>query len=265
MQFSRYWNHELLNDPTYNKKFHDDGYVKIPFLAPEECASLYEDISRYIENNSALFHSRIHSTPESSKHIHETIIDFVMKKYDRLGITMPYKIVGAVFVSKAPSNQTEFGIHTDDSLCDERKYLPFNLWIPLADVDANNGTLNLYAGTHLKTSIFRGATIKDSFIRKVNSGSGFKPEPIVIKKGTAVFYHPGCIHFSGNNNSNSQRPAIVVSFIPADAEVSVFLEKRTFFFKRKIYKYNIERNDFDFYSWNNRTFPDFEPTEILAI
>lgn len=234
-------------------------------MSESENKELYELINKYNENQTGLFHSRIHVNALVSEKIFELISNYVLNKLDKLELMNSYKIVGAVFVSKASQTFSKFGIHTDDSLCDERLFLPFNLWIPLVDVSANNGTLNLFPKTHLETSIFRSATIDNAFTNKIERNNLFNPVEINIKKGSVVLYHPGCIHFSGDNHSAFDRPAIVISLIPKEAPLNIFIKKRNLFFNSKIYRYNIERNDFNFHSWDNKTLPPFKPEEIISI
>jgi hypothetical protein len=266
MKHKRFWDHSLFKDKESNCQFFEKGFIKLPFLSTKECQELLEQLNEIKGINiGGLFHSRIHCSSDERKPISDIITNFINTKIERLALSTKYKIVGAVFVSKSKSPNAEFGIHTDDSLCDERQFLPFNLWIPLVDVNLENGTLNLFPQTHLKTSLFRGATINDKFTIDIKNNKSYKSEPIIANMGSAIVYHPGTIHFSGNNKSDCNRPAIVLSLIPQTATANIFVTKKYFIFKNKIYKYNIEINDFDFHNWNNKTHPSFEPEEIIKI
>lgn len=265
MKNLRFWNHNLFKNKILNSVFFEEGYLTLPFLSESENNELYQLLSKYKENNNGFFHSRIHVNSIESEKIFELISKYIFNKIDRLELNDSYKIVGAVFVSKAKQTISKFGIHTDDSLCDERFFMPFNLWMPLVDVCIENGTLNLFPKTHLETSVFRSATINNAFTNNIEKNKKFHPVEINLKKGNVVLYHPGCIHFSGNNNSAFDRPAIVISLIPKKASLNIFIKKRSLFFNSKIYRYNIERDDFNFHSWDNKTLPPFKPEEIISI
>lgn len=225
----------------HNSQFNENGYITIPFLSDTESSNLLSQLSivdiPYAKNS--IYHSNIFDNYDLEILFNTLISNFISPLLYRISLSEKYKIIISVFINKKPSSNSKFDIHTDDSLCDERFFLPINIWIPLVDVDENNGTICIIDGSHKKTLNNRSNTIPEPFIEKNKKKLLQNYSVINIKKGTALIYNPACVHFSPPNKSLSNRPVVATTLIPENADLCIFTKKKGFFQKRKLYKYNL--------------------------
>jgi hypothetical protein len=110
----------------------------------------------------------------------------------------------------------------DDEHTDEEIYNCVNVWIPLIDVDAENGALYLLEGSHTIKLPPRGIGLPFAYI-ELQDFIEQRSTPLPMKVGQALFFNPRLIHGSGFNLSDQDRPAIVVGLIPKQAPLYVLM------------------------------------------
>jgi len=119
------------------------------------------------------------------------------------------------FVIKAADKGLKFDWHQDSG------YLPFphkpyfSAWLPLDDVNEENGTVYLLtydeAGTRTKVE-------HKKVDEKTNDEVGYFGDnpgtPAILKKGDVALFSSTCFHRSGSNNTNNARRALLMQYSP---------------------------------------------------
>ena len=82
-------------------------------------------------------------------------------------------------------------------------------WIPLDDVDEENGCLQYVPGSHRWrllpiTGLASDMNAIDSILTEEERGA-FHPVPVVLRRGEASFHHPLTVHGSFANRSSRRR------------------------------------------------------------
>ena len=97
-----------------------------------------------------------------------------------------------------------------------------SVWIPLVDVNAENGGLTVYPGSHLLGRLLTRKLIpKDLTNQDPNAANeetvcipvGYDPLDLTLKAGSAVFLHGNIVHSSHTNNSHCNRYAVLLTYI----------------------------------------------------
>ena len=126
----------------------------------------------------------------------------------RLGALAPdAQLVYAGFASKAPSEPASIvPFHQDPSFVDETRWGSANIWIPLVDLDADNGPLWVVPGSHGFNRGLRGFNQMfgyDAYEAELKSLA----RPIYARAGQAILFAHTLFHFSPPNRSTRARPA----------------------------------------------------------
>lgn len=95
-------------------------------------------------------------------------------------------------------------------------------WIPLQDVDLENGSMRTIVGSHKWGSLKDSGMatffekdmdkLKDKFVKEATSP--WEEEPCIMKAGQVVFHHALTLHGSGPNISDLPRLAAVLHLMP---------------------------------------------------
>lgn len=122
--------------------------------------------------------------------------------------------VGA-FVVKRPGPGSAMAAHRDWSSCDERRWWPVNVWVPLCDVDDQNGALVVHAGSHAGPWTPRGSGLE--VVGRCAEAA--PPQVLQLQAGKIVCYDPALLHSSGSNRSSGDRLAVAMSLQPTEARL----------------------------------------------
>ncbi len=160
---------------------------------------------------------------------------------------------------KKPSLNSEMCLHTDWSITDENLFRPLQIWIPLVDVNTLNGTLGVIPASQQFTNKNRGLYIGEPYIDYINNTQKEKYlHYFNLQAGTAVFYHPGIIHYSPSNLSEVTRFAILVSLYPNIKKPLLYYNNKLLGFNN-IEVYELTNNFFT--NWNKKS----KPAELKKI
>ena len=120
-----------------------------------------------------------------------------------------------IVLSKAHSHQ-QFPWHQDSSYWPIEFKQGATFWIPLVDVDAQNGALELAKDS---PSTPLSAVNLHTGERQDNSGyhSPERTFTAIMKKGDVLVIHPNTLHRSGRNNSEIPRTAYACIFLDTSA------------------------------------------------
>ena len=220
----------LFINKEYEKQLQEDGVIKVPFLNADELKRARE------------FYSELHGTndpPAMYDGIHMTIwcndLDYKLKVKDTLhDIFMPaadrtftnYRAVSQQFIVKRQGKDTTFPVHQDWSIVDETKFCSFNMWVPLQDVDADNGAMWIIKRSHNINRKIRGAGCL--FPNYVPIIDDLKPymTSYPMKAGEALLFYHNTIHGSPANTLDSPRVVVQVSILPKQAPFHIYFQKQ---------------------------------------
>jgi hypothetical protein len=195
----------------------DKGYTVAPFLDADDIKAL---LALHAETHIVLPHDFYVSALDPydvRRRICEGISAILNPKLDRL--VSGYRILLASFVTKkANSTQGKLEPHQDYSLVDQRRYLALNIWVPLCNVDIHNGCMRMVDFSQRFDHI--SATSKNPSVY-----SNLIPEleanyltDVPMAAGDALIFDSRALHATGENETAHDRPALLFSVVPADAQ-----------------------------------------------
>lgn len=196
-----------------------NGFVIFNLLSEEEISSIsknyYQQFSRDLSGTD--FHSTMKFDEEDyKKEVDQYLKNTFSNKVEQL---LPgYKILFSNFLLKKSGNNSEVGVHRDWTYTDESKDTSYNLWVTLDGLTEENGAFYVLPGSH-KVPHGPRATPFDDLLRPHLHLIKSAAQKIISKKGTAVLYHSGLIHYSEKNLSGNDRLALGMVCLPEFAEV----------------------------------------------
>ncbi len=136
-----------------------------------------------------------------------------------------YRALTQQFIVKRKGSDTTFPIHQDWSIVDELKYPSFNLWIPLQDVNENNGAMRIVKGSHRLPRKVRGAGYL--FPNYYDLMDDLQPHLTTysMKAGEALLFFHCTLHGSPYNNAEGHRAVTQISVIPEDAPMQIYFQR----------------------------------------
>lgn len=202
-------------DAEIQRKFDEDGYVKITLLSDEEVEALSQIRMEYFPEKGSVFFSSSYLDDfalkmEISNKI-SNLIDSSLAKQ-----CLNYRLIGAAYLIKGIGKHSEMPMHQDWTIVDEQQYYAANVWIPLTDTNEQNGTLELMKGSHKWNEALRAPTLPMSF---VGLEEKIKPQLTLVpaKKGEVIILNQATIHYSKPNMTDQIRPAITCGLISQKA------------------------------------------------
>lgn len=203
------------NDETLQKEFSENGYVIVEALSKEEIEQLTIGYDALVDAAPRDFEATIfNKSVDHKREVNRLILPYTAKLLDKY--LSNYKPVNSSILRKLPSPDSGMPPHQDWTMCDESQFVSVNIWIPLVDVNKNNGQLYILKyGQYLPAAI-RGAQIPPAFDFELFKDYNLLT-PLEMKAGQAVIYDHRCIHSSPPNLSNSPRLAVGTAAIPAEA------------------------------------------------
>ena len=129
-----------------------------------------------------------------------------------------------VFIVKQPGPETEFPVHQDWSVVDERRHASVNVWVPLHDVDRRTGALHVVRKSHHLRRPVRGAGLLFPNYRDVDALIRARTSLLEVPAGTAVVFPHSCIHGSPPNLGDHDRVAACFTAVPREAPLQIYFQ-----------------------------------------
>ncbi|HHG86662.1 MAG TPA: hypothetical protein ENJ82_18075, partial [Bacteroidetes bacterium] len=136
-----------------------------------------------------------------------------------------FRICGPVFIVKRKGEDTTFPIHQDWNVVDEEKHRAFNMWIPLHDVSAENGSLWHVEGSHRLPTLVRGAGLLFPNLYGIRDHISPVMRSLDLKAGEAMVFYHRLIHGSPPNTHEEPRVVISFSILPKKVPLHIFFQK----------------------------------------
>lgn len=235
----------IFRDEALNRQFNRDGYIVVDFLDLEIVKKFTDFFYLHAPEKFEGTYSSVFFWDESlNSKISELAIKFIQPKVHEL--LYGWFLEGASYITKYPSlnKSSDFGLHQDFNMIDEREIPSIGLWIPMMDTDKKNGGLCVLPGSHTKfAGTIRGANLPSQYI-PITGGVEKCVTFLNIRAGEACFFFHSLFHGSLNNFSGDPRVILHAGLFPDDSVPLHFLECVDDFGVKKIEMLKFNRLDY---------------------
>jgi hypothetical protein len=194
-------------DPSLDAAFRQRGYVVVPMLSEGEVASLFDAWAERADVTQAYPYAATLFSPDPA--YRQAMSDTVRAVLTpRLAQIVPAAaLVYAGFANKAPDEPASLvPFHQDPSFVDEARWGAANIWIPLVDLDDENGPLWVVPGSHRYNRGWRGFNQAFAYAEHEKMLRDYA-WPLHVRAGDAILFAHTLFHFSPPNRSPRPRPA----------------------------------------------------------
>lgn len=209
---------ELIDAPL-----RENGFATFPFVTSDKIDAL-EQALRQAE--CSLDRSDVHiptrfelsafsNDSEYKKRIYHSVwnclredVEAILPEYEPLVVN--------VFDKPASEAYDPVPIHQNPSFVEEPHYRSVSLWIPLVDVDRENGTVGVLPGSHGRFNPMRSGNMAHEEIF-ADVQAELENElfvPVEMKKGEMLALDDSIIHWSYPNVSDHNRKAVQLIMVP---------------------------------------------------
>lgn len=143
---------------------------------------------------------------------------------------------GAFFIKPGSREKSKLEPHQDSPVIDERTTYAIFTWIPLQDINEENGALYVLSRSHLWGNSCRSQHIPWAF-RNLNRQLWKYMKPQYINRGDILFFDPSLIHGSAGNYTSEIRVVLSGALLPKNHQKVEYLEK-----DGKLLQYDINDN-----------------------
>ncbi len=208
---------KLFQDTELQARFERNGYVVLPLIGPDAVADIRSTFNElHPENPSPGFYSSTFSEDTAFKEkIFAKVDSWYAEKVD--GVFQDYKKLGASFLLKQPGEKGRMPIHQDWTVTfEEAGDYSVTLWVPLQDVNAENGAIKVLPGSHRYSNALRGPSLPVIW-REVYPILEEKMQTLEMKAGEAFIFDHSLLHSSHDNLTDQPRLAVTYGLAPQDA------------------------------------------------
>lgn len=217
-------NRTILFDPKLETDLRKNGYAITPLFTEQEFtafSSIVENLESEADHddvhlNTPFYLSAFHNNANWKSQIYDQVYAFMKSKLEKLLVDYEPLVIN-IFDKPARSNNP-VAIHQNPSFVEEPQYKSVSVWIPLVDVNKNNGTVGVLPGSHDVFDTMRAANMPDVFDKVASELQNQYFEPLVLKKGEAAILDDSMIHWSYPNLSDEPRIAVQLIMVPKETE-----------------------------------------------
>jgi ectoine hydroxylase-related dioxygenase (phytanoyl-CoA dioxygenase family) len=225
-----------MNVPAISREFHERGFVIIEnFFTAEQIDAIEAALKRYID--------RVEEGSVAAHVVYEPCIErkirniFEMERDDEFFADLPrdtllIELVTAIFNDEPISMGVElFGkpakvgsevpYHQDNAYFNLEPDQALTIWIALADATEENGCVRYISGSHRLGNLpheSSGVKGNSQRLRQLPDDAG--PEISgMVRRGGALIHHCNTIHRSEPNNSDHDRPGLLLVYKAARCRI----------------------------------------------
>lgn len=207
-----------LRDQSLQAVLERDGYLKVPFLGHNALAELQALWDRVEPPEiDGIYSNLYHMSIALNREIDERIVSSFNEASSRI-FDERTLLTGGAFLAKGTGPDSGMSLHQDWCIVDERTGTSLAIWVPLIDVDEDNGAIQVLPGSHQVRQTIRSVDVPSLYI---DFDSAFSPHlvPVTARAGEAIIYYHRLFHGSKQNWSNRTRVAAVAGAIDRDAQM----------------------------------------------
>ncbi len=221
----------IFKNRDHQLQFETEGFVLVDLLLPEDIAALRKLYAQYFPASPQAFHSSSYLADFALKKEMSDAIKAVMQP--RLdAVFHRFSCFGSAFLTKNTGPSSTMPMHQDWTIVDETQSVALNIWTPLQDADAHNGSLQVLRGSHRFLPVLRCPTIP-FFYEEFKQQMQQSLTQLDVRAGQAVVLNQALIHASPPNMSPDVRLAITTGiktagtpmrfhYVSAPGELEVF-------------------------------------------
>ncbi len=209
-----------LLDEKLDEQLAKEGFSIFPCLEDNDIIGLINYYESFQKDKPNHFYATTHSQDiafrkQTSAFIIKVIEPILKNKL------VDFKLLGGAYVVKPGNGKGILQAHQDWNLVDETKQRSYNLWIPLIDVNEDNGALFVLPKSHAKILNYRGPQIPSMF-KGIEQELWSYLTPLRMKAGYALLYDHALLHGSPPNKTTKDRLGIVVGIVKANTELQIY-------------------------------------------
>lgn len=210
----------LFKDADSQKKFEKDGFVKVPLLNESEVTQLRDYYHSLQHDHIGAYGFHISLENKSQDYVNGVFEKLFATFVPKLNALLnEYKTFTASYVIKEAGLQNIVPPHQDWSFVDERNFCSATVWVPLMDVNKNNGALGVIRGSHRLLNYPRSSPSPQA--KSILSDHAFTLFPFVeivdMKAGEALIFDNRLVHASPPNTTGISRIAAGIGITQKDA------------------------------------------------
>ncbi|MFN8396217.1 MAG: phytanoyl-CoA dioxygenase family protein [Bacteroidia bacterium] len=198
-----------------------EGFAVRRFLPAEAIEALREIYKRehaVAHAEGAMFYTLYSQNLEYRQRV-DREVGAVMQPYLQ-AMFQDYKTVLHGFIVKVPGPKSGFLIHQDTTGLDEFKFSSLSVWVPLWDIDRENGALCMVRRSHKMGFPYRGISFAFPF-DKIHGTVKRYLEPVFMQAGEAIIFDQRTFHASLPNRSENNRVVAIAGLFPKEAEFQI--------------------------------------------
>jgi ectoine hydroxylase-related dioxygenase (phytanoyl-CoA dioxygenase family) len=205
----------IFQDPALQARFETEGYVQVRLLEAEDIVALRKLYAHYFPESPRAFHSSSYLQDfDKKKEISAAIVQIMQPRLE--AVFQNFTTFGSAFLTKNVGNDSLMPMHQDWTIVDEGRAVAVNIWTPLQDANAQNGSLQVLRGSHRFLPVLRCPTMP-FFYYAYQDAIRANLTLLEVKAGEAVILNQALIHASPPNLSNEVRLAITTGVKTAGA------------------------------------------------
>lgn len=208
------------HDPELTERLASDGYATFDLLRDFDIEALKTIFSENHSSTPEGFYATTHlDDKEKRKALSDQAMSILACRIESHFENI--ELLGGAYISKAPGEKGTLPLHQDWNLVDEKVARSYNLWIPLVDVNEENGAMRILVGSHSKQETFRGPKVPP-VLYPISSEVDQHMVSLNMKAGEAVLYDHALWHSSPQNKTKELRLAFVLGVVPKEAELKYY-------------------------------------------
>lgn len=207
----------IFKNDEINRAISENGFAIVPFANEDTMQELYS-FYKTLQNPDA---KGTYVTMFNPSAAYRTAIDTKIKQLCGNTVTdlmNGYRVLYSNFMVKQPGPEGDFPVHQDWTYVDESKHTSIAFWIPLQDVDADNGALHVVKGSHKFITALRGPYVHEPFGGMSQLIKSEFAQAVKLKAGEALVWDHRLIHFSLPNVSAVPRMAFTLIAVPEQVQ-----------------------------------------------
>lgn len=208
------------NNTELSERLKTDGYATFDLLRDHDIDALTSIFSDNHSSNPEGFYATTHLDDKAKRKVLSNLAMSILScriesHFDNI------ELLGGAFISKAPGEKGVLPLHQDWNLVDEKNARSYNLWIPLVDVNEENGAMRILVGSHTKQETYRGPNVPP-VLYPISNDVDQHMISLNMKRGEAVLYDHALWHSSPENQTDKLRLAFVLGVVPKEAELKYY-------------------------------------------
>jgi len=210
----------IFHESALTEQLKNDGYATFDLLREHDIEAMTAIFKEYHASDPEGFYATTHLDDKEKRKIFSdkamSILSCRIEKHFE-----NIQLLGGAFISKAPGEKGILPLHQDWNLVDEKVARSYNLWIPLVDVNEENGAMRILVGSHTKQETYRGPQVPP-VLYPISNEVDKHMVSLNMKRGEAVLYDHALWHSSPQNQTDALRLAFVLGVVPQDVELKYY-------------------------------------------